>query len=109
MKKLKNQNGFTLIEMMVVMLVISVLLAITIPNVTKHNDTINKKGCGALLKVVEAQVQAYHLENGVYPSNLAVLIDGKYLEPGSGNCPGGGKKIVVSNGKVEEVDVAPSP
>ncbi len=31
MKKINNEKGFTLIEMMIVMLVISVLLIITIP------------------------------------------------------------------------------
>ncbi|HVH96691.1 MAG TPA: prepilin-type N-terminal cleavage/methylation domain-containing protein, partial [Bacillus sp. (in: firmicutes)] len=31
MKVLKNQRGFTLIEMMIVLLVISVLLLITVP------------------------------------------------------------------------------
>ena len=36
-KYLKNEKGFTLIEMMIVLLIISVLILITIPNVTKHS------------------------------------------------------------------------
>ena len=47
---LNNNRGFTLIEMMIVLLVISVLLIITIPNVTKHNSKINSKGCDAFVK-----------------------------------------------------------
>ena len=59
----KKQAGFTLIEMMIVLLVISVLLIITIPNVTKNNSTINNKGCEAFVRMVEGQVQAYRLDN----------------------------------------------
>jgi len=47
---IKNQKGFTLIEMMIVLLVISVLLVITVPNVTKNNSSINEKGCEAFVK-----------------------------------------------------------
>ncbi|OCA91095.1 competence protein ComG [Bacillus sp. FJAT-27225] len=107
MKKIKNENGFTLIEMMIVMLVISVLLAITIPNLTSRNEAINKKGCGALVKVVEAQVQAYQLERGAYPQDLNTLIQAKYLNPEAGVCPGGKKQIIVnSDGTVSEVAIS---
>ena len=34
---MKNEKGFTLVEMMIVMLVISVLLIVTIPNVSVKN------------------------------------------------------------------------
>lgn len=94
----KNEKGFTLIEMMVVMLIISVLLVITIPNITKHNQNINKKGCGAYKKMVEAQVQAYQLDLGKYPSSIADLVQAKYLPENAGGCPGGETKIVVGPG-----------
>ncbi|KPD01109.1 ComG operon protein 3 precursor [Geobacillus sp. BCO2] len=45
-----NQKGFTLIEMLIVMMVISVLLLIAIPNITKHNSMINSKGCEAFFE-----------------------------------------------------------
>ena len=60
---IKNQKGFTLIEMMIVLLVISVLLVITVPNVTKNNSSINEKGCEAFIKMVQGQVQAYELDD----------------------------------------------
>ncbi|WP_152908487.1 prepilin-type N-terminal cleavage/methylation domain-containing protein, partial [Geobacillus stearothermophilus] len=44
-----NQKGFTLIEMLIVLMVISVLLLIAIPNIAKHNSMINEKGCEAFL------------------------------------------------------------
>jgi competence protein ComGC len=50
MKHMKNEKGFTLIEMMIVMMIISILLIITIPNIAKHNSNINTKGCEAFVK-----------------------------------------------------------
>ena len=74
MKKIfKNEHGFTLIEMMIVLLVISVILLVALPNVTKHSSSINDKGCDALVQMVQGQVQAYHMEKKKYPSSLKEL------------------------------------
>ena len=43
MRLLKNQRGFTLIEMLIVMLIITVLIAIAIPNVTKQSSAVDEK------------------------------------------------------------------
>ena len=51
--KVKNQKGFTLVEMLIVLLVVSILLLITIPNVTKHNSVIKDKGCDALVNIID--------------------------------------------------------
>ena len=76
----KKQAGFTLIEMMIVLLVISVLLIITIPNVTKNNSTINNKGCEAFVRMVEGQVQAYRLDNDDKIPKLEDLAKEGYVE-----------------------------
>lgn len=89
---MKNENGFTLIEMMIVMLVISVLLIITIPNVTKHNSNINNKGCEAFTKMVQAQVQAYEIENNKLPT-LEDLKTDKYIN--DEKCPDGRTTVKI--------------
>jgi competence protein ComGC len=75
-----NQKGFTLIEMMIVLMIISVLLIITIPNVTKNNDSINAKGCEAYIKMVQAQVQAYEIDHNQLPTTIQELITKGYLK-----------------------------
>ncbi len=64
----KNQKGFTLVEMLIVLLIISVLIIITIPNVTKHFASIDEKGCEAFVAMVQGQVEAYKIENNSYPT-----------------------------------------
>jgi competence protein ComGC len=100
---LKNEKGFTLVEMMIVMLVISVLLIITIPNVAKHNTNINNKGCDAFVKMVQAQVQSYIMENNKVPTMTNLISDG-YLNEDSG-CPNGTKDVKIDlEGNVTAVD-----
>jgi competence protein ComGC len=106
---MNNEKGFTLIEMLIVMLVISVLLFITIPNITKHNSNINEKGCQAFVKMVEAQVQAYQIEHKKFPAGVQDLIDEGYLKEGEKGCPDGKTTIQIgADGKVTTAPAAPS-
>lgn len=92
---MNNQKGFTLVEMMVVLLIISILLVITIPNITKHNSTINNKGCSALEKMIEAQVQAYEMDIGKPPASLNDLKTSGYINEEQTTCPNG-KPVTLS-------------
>lgn len=84
---MKNQKGFTLIEMMIVLMIISTLLLVTIPNVTKNNSIVKDKGCEALVRLVETQVQSYEIETGSVPVDLDTLVTGNYIK--TYTCPGG--------------------
>ena len=68
---MKNERGFTLIEMMIVLLVISVLLIVTVPNIANHHSSINTKGCDAYVRMIEAQVQAFEMDNERLPENIS--------------------------------------
>ena len=55
MKTLKTYKvkAFTLIEMLVVLLIISVLLLLFVPNLTKQKDSVKETGNAAVVKVYE--------------------------------------------------------
>ncbi|MBS4176352.1 competence type IV pilus major pilin ComGC [Lederbergia citrea] len=97
MKKLmiNNERGFTLIEMMIVLLVITIILLVALPNVTKHSSSINDKGCKALVQMVQGQVQAYYMDKQTYPSSLEELKTDDYLK---------GSNLVCSNGNPLSID-----
>jgi len=97
---MKNEKGFTLIEMMIVLLVISILLLITIPNVTKHNSKINTTGCEAFIKMVQAEVQSYYMDKKTYPATPAELAAEGYLQTGQTTCPNGDEIEISANGTV---------
>ncbi|PLT34724.1 competence type IV pilus major pilin ComGC [Bacillus sp. V5-8f] len=96
-----NEKGFTLIEMLIVLLVISILLIITVPNITKNQSTIQEKGCEAFLKMVRAQVQAYEIDQNKLPANIAELQSSGYLQQTS--CPNGDGVKIDDKGDVSVV------
>lgn len=99
MTKLREESGFSLIEMMIVLLIISVLILVAIPNVTKHSKSIDDKGCAAYIAMVQGQVEAYKMENHKYPNGLEDLVNKDYF-PETPKCPDGRQLSINSNGKV---------
>lgn len=88
MKRLKNQRGFTLIEMLIVMLIITVLIAIAIPNVSKQTSTVDEKGCKAFVQMVQGQVESYRMDKKAIPAMEDLVSEG-YLKTGETSCPNG--------------------
>lgn len=77
--KNKNENGFTLIEMMIVLMIISIILLIAVPNMTQNNTVAQEKGCSATVDLLQAQVGAYQIEEGVAPESLIDIKD--FIDP----------------------------
>jgi competence protein ComGC len=92
----KNSKGFTLIEMLIVMLVISVLMLLLIPNLTKQSESVNEKGCDALVSLVQSQADAYYLDTGNRANGINILVADGYLTDEQRKC--GEADITVSNG-----------
>ncbi len=99
MRFLKNQKGFTLIEMLIVMLIITVLIAIAIPNVTKQSSAVDEKGCKAFVQMVQGQVESYRMDLKVVPT-LTQLVSEGYLKTGETDCPNGDTVNISVDGVV---------
>ena len=97
---MKNERGFTLVEMLVVLLIISILILITIPNVSKHFASIDKKGCDAYVQMIQGQVQAYKLENKNFPTSMDDLVTAGYVPETNKGCPNGEQVTIDAEGKV---------
>lgn len=101
---MRNERGFTLIEMLIVLLIISVLILVMIPNVTKHFKTIDDKGCDAYIAMVQSQVEAYKIDFQKYP-DIEQLQKHEYLPKEGVGCPNGNG--VAIDTKTGEVTVVP--
>ena len=73
MKKIKRVSvrAFTLIEMLVVLLIISILLLLFVPNLTKQKDKVKDTGGSAV--VVESQAELYEI-NKTDSATLSKLV-----------------------------------
>ena len=100
---MRREDGFTLVEMLIVLLIISVLILITIPNVTRHFKTVDTKACDAYVKMIDSQIEAYRVEKPrVQNVTLDLLKDAEYLRKDdlvneALQCPDGRKVEIIGN------------
>ncbi|MGH7467670.1 MAG: type II secretion system major pseudopilin GspG [Longimicrobiales bacterium] len=83
--------GFTLIEILVVIAVISVLAALVAPNVFRHVGTAKDAAARTQLEMLGAALDAYRLDNGRYPTTeqgLDALWQAPVSEPRPNNWRG---------------------
>jgi general secretion pathway protein G len=66
---LHNQQGFTLIEIMVVVIIIGILAAIVAPNVIGRVDDAQITKAKAEIANIENAMKFYRLDNFTYPSS----------------------------------------
>ena len=73
----RKQQGFTLIEVMVVVVILGILAAILVPKVMDRPDQARKTKARQDIRALEAALNLYKLDNYVYPTtdqNLDALI-----------------------------------
>lgn len=65
---LKNNKGFTLIEMLLVILIIGFLVGILAIRASDVGSDAKKKAVAADLKSLKVAVEAYHVQNSCFPT-----------------------------------------
>ena len=81
-KNKNNLNGFSLLELLVVLAIIGIILSFVVPNVINRPDEARKAKLLNDIKVIEAALGLYKLDYGQYPSeieNLKILSEKKYI------------------------------
>lgn len=88
-----RQAGFSLIEIMVVIVIIGLLVGIVAPNVMGRADEARTKKVQADLKAIQTALKMYRIDNFVYPTTeqgLDALVTKPSLAPVPRNWKNGG-------------------
>ena len=96
--KQNYKKGFTLLEMVVVVCIISILFLLTVPNIQKVLGIVNKKGCQAQVKVVDSAILQYRLEYAQNPGSTGDLVSAGLLSEQQTKCDDD-RAITISNGQ----------
>jgi len=63
-----HKAGFTLIELMVVIIILGLLAAIVMPRIVGETDKARYGAALAQMRILEDALKRYKLDNGVFPS-----------------------------------------
>ncbi len=75
-----GERGFTLVELLVVIVVLGILAGITLFGVARFRSDANAAACKADLATISVAADAYDAQTGNYPATVAVLVTGGYLK-----------------------------
>lgn len=79
------KKAFSLIELMVVIIILGLLAAFVLPNLTGKSDEAKDKLVCIQMKSIAQSVKMYKLDNSTYPTTqdgLNILVEKKYFEDG---------------------------
>jgi len=68
---LKRQKGFTLVELVVVIVVLSILTGVAIPGYITLKDRARESGTKSTMRNVAAALELYRIDKGSYPASVS--------------------------------------
>ncbi len=91
--KAKMNTGFSLVEILVVLVIMGLLISVVAPTVLNRADEARVQKAHADFKAIETALKIYRLDNYVYPTTeqgLEALVEASTLAPEPRNFKQGG-------------------
>lgn len=88
-----NARGFSLVEILVVLVIMGLLISVVAPTVLNQADSARIQKAQADFKAIETALKIYRLDNYVYPSSeqgLEALVSASPIDPEPRNFKDGG-------------------
>jgi general secretion pathway protein G len=91
--KARTNAGFSLVEILVVLVIMGLLISVVAPTVLNRADEARVQKAQADFKAIETALKIYRLDNYVYPTTeqgLEALVEPSTLDPAPRNFKQGG-------------------
>ena len=76
---IKNERGFTLVELMVVVTILAILASIAIPRFSDQKQKAEEMKTKADITILQNAVDMFYFDHGVYPDETSDLVSAGYL------------------------------
>jgi len=73
-RRLRNRRGFTMVELLVVIIIISVLVAVALPRYFAAIYAGRVRACQSNFKIINTAVQAYFAQNKEWPDEVPDML-----------------------------------
>jgi prepilin-type N-terminal cleavage/methylation domain-containing protein len=85
---MRNKKGFTLVELLVVVLILGALAAIAVPRIIGGATNAKINACKTNVDLINSQIELYYATEGDWPSALTdVTQNADYFPDDEPNCP----------------------
>jgi len=96
----KDDKGFTLVELMIVVVIIGILIAIAIPVYNSIQSNAELRACQANQRTIQSQMEVYKANNSGTAPAISFINDTAYFVE-TPTCPSGGAYSINASGIVE--------
>jgi prepilin-type N-terminal cleavage/methylation domain-containing protein len=101
MTAFSKKTGFTLVELLIVVLILAALAAIAVPRIGQSAVNARRRACQSNISIINGQIELYHTQEDAPPTDFDTLANNPaYFPSGPPKCPFGTLYVIGANGHI---------